>query len=314
MPQVPDPLRWIDAAELRSALPFPAAIGAVVAAFAAGAPAGTPMRSAVPAGDGQLLLMPAAGTGGVGVKLVTVHPDNPSRGLPLVQGVYVLFAADTLAPVALVDGAELTRLRTAAVSAVATQHLARRDARRLVVFGAGVQARAHVEAMRSVRPIDHVTIVGRDPGPAGELADELARDGLAAAVGGPERVADADIVCTCTAAAEPVFDGKLLAPGTHVNAIGAHQPHTRELDTETVARARVVVETRDAALAEAGDLLIPLAEGAITAAHVAADLAEVVRGEAARTGDHEITVFKSVGVAFEDLAVAMAAFERVVAR
>ncbi len=299
----------IGAEELRRALPMGEAVEALERAFARGLPP-APLRSHLETPAGSLLSMPAAGEAGVGVKLVTVSPGNPARGLPLIHALYVLFDAESQAPVALLDGAALTALRTGAVSGLATRHLARPEASRLVVFGAGVQARAHVEAMRAVRPVERVVVVSRTVERAEALVAEVRASGLAAEVGSPEAVGEADLICTCTTSPTPVLDGALLPPGVHVNAVGAYTPETRELDDEAVRRARVVVEDRAVALAEAGDLLIPMRAGAIPRDHVVADLAEVVRGATVRRSPDEITVFKSVGMAPEDLAVAAAALER----
>ncbi|HEX5937259.1 MAG TPA: ornithine cyclodeaminase family protein [Actinomycetota bacterium] len=297
-------LRVIGAEELRARLPMTAAIDALERGFRTGDPSSGPLRTRVETRGGSLLLMPASDASALGVKLVSLTPDNPARGLPLIHAVYVLFDADAQAPRAILDGGALTALRTAAVSGLATRHLAGAGATRLVVFGAGVQARAHVEAMRAVRPIEELVVVSRTAGPAEALAAAAAREGVRAAVGGPEVVADADVVCTCTTAEDPVFDGSLLREGAHVNAVGAHTPATRELDTETVRQARVVVETREAALAEAGDLVIPVGEGAIDSTHVVADLAELVGGTEVRRSADDVTVYKGVGIAFEDLVVA----------
>lgn len=272
---------------------------------------GGPPRSHVAVPGGDLLLMPAHGPAGVGVKLVTVAPGNAARGLPLVQGVYVLFAADTLAPVALIDGAALTGLRTAAVSGLATRHLARADAARLVVFGAGTQARTHLAAMRAVRPVTQVVVVSRTPASAEALVEELRADGVDARVGTPAAVRSADLVCTCTTSTTPLFAGGLLPDGAHVNAVGAYKADARELDATTMRRGRVVIEQRDAAFEEAGDLLLAIAEGAMTRDDVAADLAEIAAGVSVRDSDVDITVFKSVGLALEDLAVAAAAVARI---
>jgi ornithine cyclodeaminase len=307
MPEAGGP-RWIGASELRAALPMEAAIDALEAALRAGELPDAPQRVAAAAGGGQLLVMPAAGASGSGAKLVTVQPDNPGRGLPLIQALYALFAPETLAPVALFEGAELTRLRTAAVSGVATRQLARHDAERLVVFGAGVQASGHVEAMCAVRAITRVIVVDSGSGSAAGLVEELRRGGVGARVGDLGDVAEADIVCTCTTASEPLFDGEALPPGAHVNAVGSYQPHTREVDTRTLERAQVVVEDRDAVLAEAGDLRIPVEEGRIDVERVA-DLRDAVTGACSRTGPESITFFKSVGLAWEDLVVAAAAAE-----
>jgi ornithine cyclodeaminase/alanine dehydrogenase-like protein (mu-crystallin family) len=295
--------------DLHAALPGLAAVDALARAFAEPEGDGPP-RSHISLDGGDLLLMPAAGRDGVGVKLVTVAPNNPARDLPLIHGVYVLFDGDTLQPVALVDGGALTAVRTAAVSALATRHLARPDAQRLVVFGAGTQARSHIAAMRAVRPIAAITVVGRTTSSAHALVEELRPDDLEVRTGDPSAVREADIICTCTTSAVPVLEGRLLPPGVHVNAVGAYRPEARELDTEAVRRARVVVEQRAAALHEAGDLLIPIEEGAIEAGAIAADLHEVVTGATVRRSAEDITVFKSVGLAREDLAVAVAAVGR----
>jgi ornithine cyclodeaminase len=302
---------YVDADDLVRRLPVAAAIDALETAFREGDPSATPLRSHVETTAGTLLLMPAADVGGVGVKLVTLTDSNPGRGLPFIHAVYVLFDAETQAPRLLLDGSALTALRTASVSGLATRHLARPDARHLVIFGAGVQAAAHLEAMAAVRPIADVRIVTRTPDRARELMANAARAGIEAALAGPDAVGGADIVCTCTTADRPLFDGSELQPGTHINAVGAYQLDTRELDTESVRRALVVVETREAAWAEAGDLAIPMGEGAIDRSHVRADLQEVVRGASVRRSSDDVTLFESVGLAFEDLAVARAVAEAV---
>jgi len=303
-------LPFVTADELDELLPMKVAIDALEAAFATDVRPEAPLRSRIETGHGDLLLMPAVGEAGAGVKLVTVNPTNPSRGLPLIHALYALFSVPTLEPLVVFDGGALTGLRTAAVSGLATRHLARPDSRTLVLFGAGVQAATHLEGMRTERPVDRVWIVSRTEDRARALAVRAAEIGLAAEVGEPRLVAEADLVCTCTTSAEPLFDGALLKSGAHVNAIGAYRPEARELDSETIRRGRIVVETREAALAEAGDLLIPIAEGSITEGAILADLSEVVRGARVRTGPDDVTVFKSVGVAFEDLAVARAAYDR----
>jgi ornithine cyclodeaminase len=179
-----------------------------------------------------------------------------------------------------------------------------------VIFGAGVQARAHVDAMRAVRSIRELVFVSRTHERAQALANEVKTAGFEARPGGPEAVTQADIVCCCTTAAEPLFDGALVRPGTHLNAVGAYEAYRRELDTGLVRRARVVVETREVALAEAGEIAIPIGEGAIEASHIVADLAELVRGAPVRAGPDDVTLFKSVGMAFEDLVIARAVIDR----
>jgi ornithine cyclodeaminase len=299
----------IDAAELTRLLPITDAIDALDRAFRGSLPL-APQRARVEVPGGELLLMPSVAASAFGVKLVTVADDDPTRELPVVQAAYVLFESPGLAPIALIDGTGLTALRTAAVSALATRYLARSESRILTIIGAGVQGDAHLDAMLAVRPIEVVWVVSRGTARAEELVARAVDLGLHAAIASPDAVAESDIVCTCTTSSEPVFDGSLLVPGAHVNAIGAYRPDQRELDDLTVRRGRIVVETREAALAEAGDLLIPLAGGVIEPADIVADLSEVVRGHPVRRNDQDITVFKSVGVAFEDLVVANAVMQR----
>ena len=302
----------IDPAELRRLLPIPDAVDALDRAFRASLPL-APQRARVDVPGGELLLMPSVAASAFGVKLVTVAGDQPDRHLPLVQAAYVLFDAPGLSPVALIDGTALTTLRTAAVSALATRYLSRPESRSLVIIGAGVQGNAHLDAMMAVRPIEVAWVVSRRTAPAEELVQRAEDLGLDASIEGADIVGQADIVCTCTTSSEPVFKGSLLLPGSHVNAIGAYRPDQRELDDDAVRRGRLVVETREAAMAEAGDLIIPLADGAIEPADIVADLAEVVRGHPVRRHEQDITVFKSVGVAFEDLVIAGAVYERAVA-
>ena len=302
-------MKVIDEAELLRLLPIPDAVDALERAFR-GPRRGDPQRIRIELPAGDLLLMPSADAAHAGVKLVTIAPGNAERGRPVVQATYVLFHAETLTPTTLIDGTALTTLRTASVSALAARYLAGEDARRLVIFGAGTQADAHLAAMAAVRPTEEVTIVSRTPDRPRALVKRAEARGLGAPVGYSTAVARGDIVCTCTTSVEPVLDGSLLPPGSHVNAIGAYRPQDRELDDEAIRRARVVVEDREAVLAEAGDLLIPIAAGVVDETHIVADLAEVVRGAKVRRTPADVTVFKSVGIAFEDLAVAAAAVER----
>jgi ornithine cyclodeaminase/alanine dehydrogenase-like protein (mu-crystallin family) len=301
--------RIIDAAELTRLLPITDAVDALDRAFRGSLPL-APQRARVEVPSGELLLMPSVGTSGFGVKLVTVAAEDAARALPVVQAAYVLFDTPGLSPVAVIDGTALTSLRTAAVSALATRYLARSESRILTIIGAGAQGNAHLDAMTVVRPIEVVWVVSRGTARAEALVARAVDLGLHAAIAGPDAVAQSDIVCTCTTSPTPVFDGSLLPPGAHVNAIGAYRPDERELDDLTVRRGRIVVETREAALAEAGDLLVPLAAGVIEPSAIVADLSEVVRGHPVRRSDQDITVFKSVGVAFEDLVIAQAVMER----
>jgi ornithine cyclodeaminase len=304
--------RFVDGTGVRDALPMAAAVDALERAFTTTEGTGMVPRSHLTTPDGDLLLMPATGPPGTGVKLVTVSPLNPARGLPLIHALYVLFAAKSMEPVLVVDGEALTALRTAAVSALATRWLALPEPHELVIFGAGIQAAAHLDAMRCVRPsLRRLRVVSRTRARAEALAGRARDLGMNAEVAGPEAVSEADIVCCCTSSDVPVFDGDALLPGTHVNAVGSYRADARELDDRAVVRARLVVESRVATAGEPGDLVIPMGAGLIGPKHVVADLWEIARGARVRTGPDDITVFKSVGMAFEDLVVVGALMERI---
>lgn len=258
-----------------------------------------PQRSIADVPAGQILLMPAAVPGYAGVKVVTVAPGN--RDLPRIQGVYLLLDGRTLTPVAMLDGIGLTAVRTPAVSALAVRHLAPPDAARLVVFGTGPQAWGHVRALRAVRPVEHVTVVGRSR--TEEFVARCRAAGLNASAGTPDAVAGADLVACCTTAREPLFPGRSVPDHAVVVAVGSHEPAAREVDGDLVARAQVFVEARAAALREAGDLIIPGVR------RVAGNLAELITGAVPVAGDRP-RLFKSVGMAWQDLVVAVAAYER----
>jgi ornithine cyclodeaminase len=295
---------FLDAAAVGRLMPMQDAITVLEQAWRSVPQDGPEIPRAVsPVPGGQLLSMPATLPGALGVKIITVAESALAPGTPRVNGAYVLFDAADLTVRAILDAASITRLRTPAVSAVAARALAMPDAEVLVVFGTGIQARGHVEAMACIRPISRVSIVGSRPAAASGLAGDLREQGLNAQPGEPESVAGADIVCTCTTSPEPVFDGRLLPEYAHVTAVGSFQPGTREVDDYTVAHSAIVVETRDAALAEAGDILIPLGSGIIGESAIVADLAELTSG-AVPVDPGQRTLFKSVGVAFEDLVIA----------
>jgi len=304
-------LPYLGPKDLRSVLSMKKAIDALDDAFSGELPT-VPPRSHLGVGKGDLLVMPAwDGALGVGVKLVTVAPDNPSAGLPLIHGVYVLFDYESLSPSALLDGAALTGIRTAAVSAVATRYLARADSKSLLVFGGGTQGLAHIEAMRDVLPgLERVLCVSRSRPSAERLVERATELGYRAQVASVDAVEQADVVCTCTTASSALFDGALLRPGTHINAVGAYKPDARELDDATIARSKVFVEAKESALREAGDIRIPIESGVLAPSDVT-ELGDVADGRlAGRTDLDDVTVFKSVGVAFEDLVVAAAAVKR----
>ncbi len=300
------PPLWLDRATIES-LVSPRAARAAIAQLAADGALEAPARWSVAFGTGELLLMPASGQRFGGVKVVALGDPAgaPARRLPGVQGVYVLFDQETLAPAALFDAAALTELRTAAVSAFVADQLLPPGDVVAMIFGAGAQARAHLLALAATRPLAEVLIVGRREEAVAALVAFAAAHGIVARPAGAEEVDRAGVVCCCTTSAEPLFDGARPVPGTHVIAVGSHRPTRREVDTTTVRRSFVVVESRQAAAAEAGDLLIPLAEGAFDTLPVDADLKELAAG-AARAGAADLTLFKSVGVASEDLAIAEA--------
>lgn len=265
-------------------------------------------RSIVNVSSGQLLLMPAQSAQYVGVKIATVAPANPAAGLERIQGVYVLQDAATLRPVALLDGVALTNIRTPAVSALSADYLAVPDARTLVVFGTGPQAWGHVLAMLAVRPLHQAYVVGRSPERVQALVQRISGLGLPASAASAEAVQSADIVCTCTSAREPLFDGRLLPRHAHVAAVGSHEPAAREVDAVTVSRAQVIVEDRHTAMREAGDVIVGLREAGLGVNHVRADLPELVAGAA--VDQRRLSLFKSVGMAWQDLAVAEVVYER----
>jgi len=305
-------MKTIDAASVAAALPMNTAIRALQQALRDGLdPEADPPRGVVPVDHGQLLLMPAEGrtargSAYAGVKIATVAPDNPARGLPRIQGRYLLLDAETLTPLALLDGVALTNLRTAAMSAAAADLLAPPDASRLVLFGGGPQAHSHLAALCAIRPITQVTVVGRTPERARQLVDGFPETaGVSLLAGTPDAVADADLIACCTTARTPLFDGTLLPPHATVMAVGSHEPGAREVDDHTVRHATVVVESRAAATREAGDLIQVIDRGLLDPAQLL-PLADLVRhrpgGPAVDGGRPRL--FKSVGMAWEDLVLA----------
>jgi ornithine cyclodeaminase/alanine dehydrogenase-like protein (mu-crystallin family) len=256
----------------------------------------------------------------IGTKFITVFPGNHGTDLDSHQGAIILIDGERGNLQALIDAASVTAIRTAAVSGVATKLLAREDAETLTILGSGVQARTHFDAMMAVRPFKRVIVWSRNAEHAHSLAKQLGTAGPSLRSGRPlvevipsaeSAVADADVICTVTASREPVLRGAWLKPGAHINAVGASLATARELDTEAVKRARIFVDRRESALNEAGDILIPMKEGAITADAIVAELGEVLTGAAkGRRDDEEITLFKSLGLAIEDLACAQWLYER----
>ena len=262
-----------------------------------------PLRSVVrpPAADGFMGLMPAHRGGDApafGLKVVCIFPGNPARGLDAHQGAVLLFDGETGEVRAIVNASAITAIRTAAVSAVATRALARDDARTLAILGAGVQAKSHLEALRALHDWERIVVWSRTRAHAEQLGVEVADTA-------EDAVRDADVVCTTTTSRESIMRREWLKKGAHVNAVGSSISTTRELDTETMAAAALFVDRRESTLNEAGDYLFPAGEGAIGPEHIRAELGEVLAGSAeGRRSPDELTVFKSLGLAVEDLACA----------
>lgn len=276
-----------------------------------------PERLIAPLPDGlsYFIVMPGALADGslYGAKLVSLHPGNPGAGRPAVQGFVALFDGKTGTPTALVDGAEITRIRTAAVSALATRTLARTDARSHGIFGAGVQAAAHLEAIACVRDIRETRVWARDSARAEGFVQRHAGSltGRLRAVRDPAEAAACDVVSLVTNAPEPVLRGRWLQPGAHVNAVGAHEAEHREADSEAVSRAAVYADSREGALREAGDLLIPLSEGCFGSGHLLGELGEVLLGRVTgRVGPAQVTFYKSLGLFAQDLFAAAEVLRR----
>ncbi len=259
-----------------------------------------------PAGSPSLIgLMPAHRAGDdplYSLKTVCVFPDNPKRGLDAHQGTVTLFDGETGVVRALMNASAITAIRTAAVSAVATRLLAREDTKKLAILGAGVQARSHLDSMRAVRDFDEIVLFSPTPGHAQALAEEF---GVETAESAEEAVRDADVVVTATNATEPVLERSWLKEGAHLNAVGGRPPQMTELDPETVAAAVLYVDRRESAENEAGDYRRALEEGAIGPDHIRGEIGEVLIGtKPGREDDSQLTMFRSLGLAVEDLAAA----------
>jgi ornithine cyclodeaminase/alanine dehydrogenase-like protein (mu-crystallin family) len=314
----------LTADDLRRALPMEQAMEAVASAFAqlSGGQADMPLRLrlAVPAQEGLALVMPAylAESGALGLKLLTIFPHNPElHRLPVINALVLLVDTGNGLPLALMDGGWLTALRTGAASGVATRLLARQDARVLALFGAGAQALPQVWAVCVARTIERVWLVNRTRARAERLAAQLRAFGppiptdVRVASSAQEALSEAEVICCATAASAPLFDDADVRSGAHLNGIGSYLPTMQEVPSASVARARVFVDEGRAAWAEAGDLIIPREQGLIDESHIAGDLGELVAGRVAgRTDPAQITFFKSVGLAVQDVAAAQAAYTR----
>jgi ornithine cyclodeaminase len=335
----------LTSAEVRQALPMEATIAAMKRAYAAlsAGQAEVPLRSRlpVPSHDAVSLFMPVflqnqaekklplaenmpgeipAGTTPSGealaVKIVSVFPHNPARGLPLIHAAVLVLEPDTGRPLALLEGSALTAIRTGAASGAATDLLAHPDSCVAGIFGAGVQGRTQLEAICTVRPIRTAWIYDRNPEQVESFLAEMAGRGpvpadLRAAASPQQAAAEADVICTATTSAAPVFADEDLKPGVHINAVGAYTPEMQELPPETICRALVIVDSRPACLSEAGDLIQPIRQGRIGEQHIHAEIGEIVLGSRpGRTNKNQVTCFKSVGVAVQDAAAARLALQR----
>jgi ornithine cyclodeaminase len=294
-----------------------AAMESAVAAYSAGQTA-QPVRTVVEVGNDHNFfgVMPAAmrEPAAIGAKLVTVFHANHTRGLPSHLATIVLFDPETGALAAVLDGRFITEARTAAVSAVSAKHLARPEARTLAIIGAGVQARSHLRALRCVRAVDTVRVWSPSEAHRTAFAAEMsAETGLRVTAVPTSRAAldAADLIVLATSSPAPVIDDDAVAAGAHVCAVGACRPEEREMPTALVARARVFVDSRAGALKEAGDILLPMREGVFGDSHIAGELGDVVRGRVkARAHGTDVTIFKSLGMAIEDIAAAELAVSR----
>ena len=281
-----------------------------------------PLRTIVrpPDARGLLGLMPAyrhGDHGAFGVKAICVFPGNPSLGKDAHQGMVILFSQETGEPLACMNASEITAIRTAAVSAVATRLLAREDAAELGIIGAGVQARTHLVALACARQITRARVAARNREHAERLVREM-QDKVAFPIesvgSNEEAVRDADLVVLATSAQQPVIERKWIADGAHVNGIGTHSPQSREIDTATMAAARIFTDRRESLLNEAGDYVLAAQEGAVTPESVVAEIGELVIGtKQGRTSASEITVFKSLGLAIEDVVCAEYLFRKATA-
>jgi ornithine cyclodeaminase len=278
-----------------------------------------PLRTIVrpPNARGLLGLMSAyrgGEQGAFGLKAICVFPENPSQGKDAHQGAVTLFSRETGELLALMNASEITAIRTAAVSAVATRLLAREDARELAIIGAGVQARTHLVALACARSIKRARVACRNPEHGERLVREM-QDKVSFRIeltkSNEEAVRDADLIVTATSAHEPVIERDWISPGAHINAIGTHSPQSREIDSATMAAARIFVDRRESALNEAGDYLLAAKDGAVTPESIVAEIGElVIESKTGRSSSSDITLFKSLGLAIEDVVCAEYLFRK----
>ena len=311
-------MRIVDREEVRARLTYEVCIPLVRQAMIAFSRGETRqlLRSIIPLGEGRMFgIMPGAlGDRAVfGAKLISVFPENFAKGVQSHQGVVVLFDGETGAPVCVAHAGEITAIRTAAASAVATDALARPDARRLAVLGYGEQAETHVLAISRVRRLESVTVWGRDPARAAAFAQRMTAELGRPVTAAPDvetAVAAADIVCTVTGAREPILMGRWLAPGTHVNLVGSSLAGPAEVDSDLVVRARFIADSREGVLAQGAEFLIARAAGRVDDSHVVGEIGQVLAGDLeGRQSADQVTAYKSLGHVVQDLAAAKALYE-----
>jgi len=307
-------LRFLSADDVRRAIPMKEAVEVMKQAFKelsekkALVPGRTHLR--MPEHKCDVLVMPAysPASARLGVKVISLMEGNRALNLPFIQAMVMLFETNTGSPLAVMEGTALTAIRSGAASGAATDLLARKNARKVAIFGAGIQARTQLEAVCAVRAIREATIFEPDMQRATAFLQEAGETfgiKMSVAATSAEALKGADIICTATTSATPVFADSEVAAGTHINAIGSYKPHMREIPPETVARAHLVVDQVEAAWTEAGDLIMPLNDGLIQVDHIQSELGEIVDGtKTGRTNNRMITFFKSVGIAIQDLAAA----------
>jgi len=315
----------LDNQQIRELLPMRDCIDVMVDALSALARGAVyqPLRTSVrlPEARGVLGLMPAYRTGehgAFGMKAICVFSGNPAQGKDAHQGAVMLFSRETGELMALMNASEITAIRTAAVSAVATRLLAREDAHRLGIIGAGVQARTHLAALNAVRSIKHARVACRNIEHAQKLVHEM-QPGLPfpieAVATNEEAVRGADLIVTATSSQEPVINKDWISPGAHVNAIGTHSPDSREIDSATMAAAKIFTDRRESALNESGDYLLAAKEGLINEDSIVAEIGELLIGmKSGRSSSTEITLFKSLGLAIEDVACAEYLYQKALSR
>ncbi len=307
-------LRVFSAADIKRLLTYKDCIEAVEQAMkqVSLGQAVMPLRNIMPIGDvGFFGMMPGAiaSPNCFGAKLISLYPGNPAKGLSSHLGLYILYNADNGVPEALLEAGALTAIRTASATAVATRHLSRKDARRLAIIGTGEEAETHLYALTADRDYDSIVVWGRNADKTAAFVAKYqtaAKGKLKAAATIDAAVADADVICTVTAASTPILFGHMLKPGQHVNLVGASVATAQEADTEVVVRSRFFVDFRASAMAQAGEFLTAIKDGAVTADHIQSEIGEVIAGtNPGRVSSDEITVYKSLGVAAQDIAAAI---------